>query len=155
MSDNRKGTILVFLQFLLLIAIVALPHGSQWGVTSWLGTLALVLIMLGLSIVLFGIVSLGNSLTVSPVPKKDAVLRKTGMYSIVRHPIYLGILILGSGLTIPSGSFLTLCAYLFLVIILSFKARFEDNLLLAKFPEYREYATKVGRIVPFLGRLKN
>ena len=153
MSEKRKGAILVFFQFSLLIAIIVLPHSSQWVISDWLGTVALVMILLGLSMTLLGVVSLGSSLSVNPVPKNEAVLRKTGVYSIVRHPIYLGILILGCGLTIPTGSFLTLFAYLLLVVTLSFKARFEERLLLAKFPEYREYGSKIGRIVPFLGKL--
>jgi protein-S-isoprenylcysteine O-methyltransferase Ste14 len=155
MSDKRKGFILVVVQFVLLVAIVALPHGSQWSVPTWLGTVALILMMLGLSISLFGIVSLGNSLTATPVPKTDAILRTTGMYALVRHPIYLGILLLGLGLTIPAGSFLTIGAFLLLAATLSYKSRFEEQLMLAKFPDYQAYATRVGRIIPFVGKIKN
>jgi len=41
-----------------------------------------------------------------------------------------------------------------LVVLLNFKARFEERLLLAKFPEYAAYAAKVGRLFPGVGKLK-
>ncbi len=154
MSNKSKGILLVAVQFFLLAAIVLVPHGTAWPIPQALGTSALILMMLGLSITLFGIVSLGNSLTATPVPKQDATLRTTGMYAIVRHPIYLGLLLIGLGLTIPAGSFLTVFVFVLLVLTLSYKARFEERLLLDKFSDYREYSSRVGRIIPFVGRIK-
>jgi protein-S-isoprenylcysteine O-methyltransferase Ste14 len=155
MSVKTKGIILVLIQFGLLIAIIGLPHGDAWAVTGLVGNIAVLLIMAGLAITLFGIVSLGNSLTATPVPKATAVLRTTGMYAIVRHPIYLGLILIGLGLTVPAGSFLTAIAFVLLIVLLSYKARFEERLLLEKFPTYKAYAARVGRIIPFVGKLKN
>lgn len=154
MSDKNRGQVLVLIQFVLLIALVATPHGNMWFVSEVLGNLAVIVMMIGLSITLFGIVSLGNSLTATPVPKKQAVLRTRGMYALVRHPIYLGLLMLGFGLTVPSGSLFTVIVYILLAFLLSYKARFEERMLLEKFPEYLTYASRVGRIIPFIGRIR-
>lgn len=155
MSVKTKGVILVLIQFGLLIAIFGLPHGDVWTVTEHVGNLAVLLLMAGLAITLFGIVSLGNSLTATPVPKATAELRTTGMYSIVRHPIYLGLILIGLGLTVPAGSLLTVIAFVLFIVLLSYKARFEERLLMKKFPTYKSYAARVGRIIPFVGKLKN
>lgn len=154
MSDKNKGLVLVLVQFVLLIAIIALPHGGAWTVPLMLGNIAVIVMMLGLAITLFGIVSLGNSLTATPVPKETAVLRTTGMYAIVRHPIYLGLLFIGLGLTLPAGSYLTVLVFVLLVALLSYKARFEERMLVAKYPQYKAYASRVGRIIPFVGKLR-
>lgn len=154
MSHKTKGIILVLIQFGLLIAIIGLPHGDVWAVTELVGNIAVLLLMAGLAITLFGIVSLGNSLTATPVPKATAVLRTTGMYAIVRHPIYLGLILIGLGLTVPAGSLFTVFAFVLLIVLLSYKARFEERLLIEKFPQYRAYAARVGRIIPFVGKLK-
>ena len=154
MSEKNFGVLLVVLQFVFLGAIIVLPHGDFWPVTDLLGNIAVLSMMSGLAITLLGIVSLGSSLTATPVPKDTALLRTTGMYAVVRHPIYLGIVLIGLGLTLPSGSVLTVAAFALLSFLLSYKARFEERLLSVKFPQYRAYASKVGRIIPFVGKLK-
>ena len=153
MSNRNKGVLLVVVQFLLLFTIVVLPHDEMWPVSETLGTIAVLILIAGLAITLFGIVSLGSSLTATPVPKDGAVLRTTGMYAIVRHPIYLGLILFGLGLTLPSGSVLTVFSYGLLIFLLSYKARFEEQLLIAQYPQYRAYASRVGRILPFVGKL--
>lgn len=154
MSERNIGALLVLGQFVLLIAIIVLPHGVSWPVSEALGTVAVLVLMAGLAITLFGVVSLGSSLTATPVPKDGAVLRTTGMYAIVRHPIYLGLILIGVGLTLPAGSVLTVLACSLLIALLSYKARFEERLLIAKFPRYQDYASRVGRIIPFVGKLR-
>jgi protein-S-isoprenylcysteine O-methyltransferase Ste14 len=154
MTNKSKGILLVVVQFVLLAVIVALPHGTAWPVYPALGMAALILMMLGLMVTLLGIVSLGNSLTATPVPKENAELRTQGMYLIVRHPIYLGLILIALGLTLPASSVLTALAFIAFVIFLSYKARFEEHLLLSKFPDYKKYASSVGRLIPFVGKLR-
>lgn len=154
MSEKSKGAVLVTAQFVILAFLVVLPHGDLWFVSDVIGTVSVTVLMVGLFIALLGIVSLGNSLTATPVPKKDAALRTTGMYTLVRHPIYSGLILIGSALMILSASFwgIVLCAAL--ITVLSYKSRFEEKLLLAKYPGYAAYAARVGRLVPYIGRIK-
>ncbi|MDH6532851.1 protein-S-isoprenylcysteine O-methyltransferase Ste14 [Aurantimicrobium minutum] len=154
MSDKSKGSVLVAAQFVLLALLVELPHGSLWFVSDVVGAVSVAVLMMGLFVALLGIVSLGNSLTATPVPKREAVLRTTGMYTLVRHPIYSGLILIGLSMMILSASVwgIVLCAAL--IAVLSYKSRFEEKLLLAKYPGYAAYASRVGRLVPFVGRLR-
>jgi protein-S-isoprenylcysteine O-methyltransferase Ste14 len=154
MSDKSQGAVLVAAQFVLLALLVVLPHGTLWFISDAVGTFSVTVLMVGLFVALLGIVSLGNSLTATPVPKRDAVLRTTGMYKLVRHPIYSGLILIGLAMMILSASVwgIILCASL--IAVLSYKSRFEEKLLLAKFPGYAAYASRVGRLVPFVGRLR-
>lgn len=153
-NNKLKGQVLVVAQFALLVSLVVVPHGYLWPVSEVVGNAAVIILMVGLSISLFGIVSLGNSLTATPVPKENAILRTSGMYAIVRHPIYLGLILVAFGLVIPSGSGFTILVFVLFVGLLSYKARFEEKLLMAKFPDYANYASRVGRLIPFVGRIK-
>ena len=73
-TNKLKGQVLVVAQFVLLALLVALPHEQLWLVSEVVGNTAVIILMIGLSITLFGIVSLGNSLTATPVPKIPAHL---------------------------------------------------------------------------------
>lgn len=153
-SDKQKGMYLVAAQFALILLLLFVPHGSLWFLSELVGNIALGLVLSGLVIAMLGIVSLGNSLTATPVPKANAELRTTGLYALVRHPIYLGLILICLGLTIFSSSVWGIVILVALNVLLSYKARFEETLLLEKFTGYADYAARVGRIIPGIGKLR-
>lgn len=153
MSDKKLGNVLVVIQFVLLGLILFFPKGNSWQVSSETGMIALALTLGGLMIAVFAIFRLGSSLTANPVPKEDSSLVTTGLYSRIRHPIYTGLLVMCIGLTISSRSFIVIAFCVALWILFMIKARFEDKLLLAHYPEFAEYASKTGRFIPFVGKI--
>ena len=75
---------------------------------------------------------------------------QTGIYSVVRHPIYAGIFTAALGYALLRASIPTLLQALVLGVFFDQKARFEERWLEQAFPEYAEYRQKVrGRILPF------
>ena len=75
----------------------------------------------------------------------------TGVYSFVRHPIYLGNLLLFGGAALWLGStaaFLGVSAFFVATIG---RIAVEEKELRARLPEYDDYARRVrGRLIPFL-----
>ena len=151
-SKRQKiAKILVGIQFLMLsiIGIVALarvhkePH-SYLGFE--IGSLILGFLVIGSA----GWV-LRPSLRVSPIPKQGAPLIAHGIYKYVRHPMYLGVILIGFGASGYADSWLSWMCELLLVINLNFKARFEDALLLEIHPQSFHYQLHVSRILPCLG----
>ena len=154
MTQKTRGNLLVVVQFVLLIGLVVLPTGTLWPYPEWLAISALVLMLGGVMVVLFALVGLGQAATATPVPKDGAPLRTSGLYSLVRHPIYSGLLITGFGLTLRGGSLWHIAIFAGLVVLLSLKSRWEERMLVAVHPEYARYAARVGRFVPGIGKLK-
>lgn len=83
--------------------------------------------------------------------KAKGELVTTGIYGYVRHPQYLGILLLTFGMNIQWLTLLTLLLYPFLVILYYRLAKKEAKEMEEKFgDEYRKYKQKVPMFIPRL-----
>ena len=152
MDDMQKGRMLVFLQFGLIIILAMYPDSTT--VDSRTNILGTVVVAIGLALLVAGFRGLGKSLTANPVPNQDGVLVTTGIYGKVRHPIYLGLLIITFGLVISSGVWAQIVVWLALAVLLVYKMRWEEVLLTAKYKGYAEYMAKVPAIIPGFKRSK-
>lgn len=145
---------LVTTQFLLLAALVLLPHGTLWPVNAGVLAAAIVLGLAGATLVILGGRGLGPALTASPIPREHAPLVTGGVYGLVRNPIYTGLMTGGFGLALFGASAGHILTWLALVVLLAAKTRWEERMLLAGHPDYRDYGARVGRFVPGVGRLR-
>lgn len=75
----------------------------------------------------------------------------TGLYSVVRHPMYLSAIILYLASALVLGSFYALIPMAFLPFLLAFRILNEEELLKNELPGYKEYMEKVKfRMIPFV-----
>jgi protein-S-isoprenylcysteine O-methyltransferase Ste14 len=148
MDDLQKGKRLVFLQLALIIVLALFPDSAT--VDQRLSIGGTVLLAIGLVILFAGFKGLGKSLTANPVPIEDGKLVTTGIFSIVRHPIYLGLLVVTLGLVVSSGVWAQILVWAALAMLLTYKMRWEEVLLTAKYKGYADYMTKVPALIPGL-----
>jgi len=109
--------------------------------------------------ILFGVVFLvisgylaktGLSIVFGEKREKPCVIRK-GVFSIVRHPIYLGEILFYFGLLIMSISLASAVVLFAAILFLYFISRYEEKLLLERFgEEYRDYMHDVPMLIPHL-----
>jgi protein-S-isoprenylcysteine O-methyltransferase Ste14 len=154
MTNKVKGNIFVAIQFALLALLFFVPGGSDWQVATEMSFALALLSALGFVILIVSAINLGKSLTANPVPLENAVLKTNGLYSLVRHPIYFAVLLLALSAAVQSRSWLHVFFAIALFILLEFKARFEEKLLLEHYADYAGYASRVGRLIPFVGRIR-
>ena len=106
----------------------------------------------GLSISLFAMArfSLGDNYS----PCYDSYLPKdintTGIYSIVRHPIYSSNILLVLGIFLSSGSAIVLFNGSVLTLYYYISAAREENAIAKQFPNYSTYQIKTGMFFPHL-----
>ena len=75
----------------------------------------------------------------------------TGLYGIVRHPMYMATILLFLMMPIVLGSWYALIAFAFYPAIIIVRLQDEENLLTRELPGYAEYKQKVKyRIIPFI-----
>jgi protein-S-isoprenylcysteine O-methyltransferase Ste14 len=154
MTKRLKGNLLVLGQFILIALLILVPSsGLNTGVFStFLVGISLTSMFIGIVILGLSALALGKSLTAHPMPGKNAVLVTDGLYRFVKHPIYSGLILLSFGLTIAGGFFPHTIFFIALVVLLNYKASFEEKLLASTYAGYAEYSKKTGRFIPRLKR---
>lgn len=150
------------------------PHGEGWvalqvvlfvllalaGIASepaWTGAAATLTSLLGLALLLGGallaargLLDLGRNLTPVPRPRRGAELVETGVYSLVRHPIYGGIIAAAFGWGLIAASPLTLLLALVVGVFFDLKSRREETWLASHYPGYQAYTSRTRRFFPRL-----
>ena len=112
---------------------------------AWAPGLAFVLDVVALAILLAAWYALRPSLQISPIPKEGAALITSGIYSFMRHPMYLGVLLFGAGFVLTNINWISIAIWIALLATLVFKARFEDSLLATKHPFAAAYQSSTAR----------
>ena len=75
----------------------------------------------------------------------------TGLYGIVRHPMYMATLVLFLSMPLVLGSALAFVVFLAYPLIISKRIRNEEEVLTRELPGYAEYLQKVRwRLIPFV-----
>ena len=97
-----------------------------------------------------GLIDLGQSLTPLPYPRDDGRLIQTGVYGIVRHCLYSGVILLAIAGSIYWLSVPHLLASLILFMFFDAKASQEERWLCDRYPEYPVYRQKVKKLLPFI-----
>lgn len=117
------------------------------GVLLWFGY--------GIGIAGFGIAlvaafNLGKNLTPLPRPKENAELIQSGLYRLVRHPIYFGVIMMSAGWGLVQQSALVWVYVLIIIIFFDIKSRKEEQWLVGRFSAYTDYQGQVRKLIPWI-----
>jgi protein-S-isoprenylcysteine O-methyltransferase Ste14 len=146
---RQRGGIWVLGQGALLCAVIA---GGILGRNQWqsfpLTLCGAFLLLVSAGCGLAGTNSLGRNLTPYPKPSAAAALVQTGIYGLIRHPLYTAVFCGSVGWALVWRSWPALLAALALAPLFDAKARAEERRLRQQFPEYAGYERRVRRFVP-------
>jgi len=136
-----------FIGQLAFLAAIVLAPGEAWPepvstTARWTG---IVLLLAGLGLAGRGVLDLGANLTPFPRPRPTGALVERGIYGILRHPIYAGLMLLAAGWSLMRPSGVGVLLSLALVAFLDLKARREEQFLAATFPGYAAYRRRTSR----------
>ncbi len=153
-EQNMAQKIIISIGFLSLIGVIvfsALDHRFGWSpVPAYVALLGDLLVALGLfvNLLVFRENSYGGS-TIEIVEGQKVI--STGLYARVRHPMYVGVLIMVIGIPLALGSWWGLAIIALALPVLIWRILDEEELLKKDLPGYTEYAQKVRyRLVPYL-----
>ena len=153
-SLGRRGEGWVLIQGVILVAIfvAGLTESSFSGDGPMVVTvLGVVLMVLGGILAVLGVRSLGRGLTALPHPRDGSELVSTGVYRLVRHPIYGGLVIGALGYGLAMHAMVT--AVVGSIVLLAFfrlKSAREEVWLEQRYAGYPAYRAATRRILPFI-----
>ena len=150
-AEQKKYVKLSILIYVIAYIIPGLDYRFGWSdVPLWLvfGSLALMLT----GYVMFIIVMLQNRYASRVIEiQKEQKLIDTGLYSVVRHPMYLAATILYLASSLVLGSYYTLIPMALLPFLLGYRIINEEKVLQKGLPGYEKYMEKTKyRMIPFI-----
>jgi protein-S-isoprenylcysteine O-methyltransferase Ste14 len=137
--------------FIAIMVVSALDHRFAWStVLPGVAVAGDVLVALGFLIIFF--VYKENtfaSATIELYPEQKVI--STGLYALVRHPMYVGGLIMLLGIPLSLGSWWGLFGVLLFMPAGIWRIFDEETFLMKNLPGYSEYQNKVKyRLLPFV-----
>jgi protein-S-isoprenylcysteine O-methyltransferase Ste14 len=134
-----------------MVIVSVLDHRFGWSsVPAAICLVGDVLVAVGLSVAILVVIQ--NSYAAATVRvEAGQKLISTGLYGVVRHPMYTGNVITMLGIPIALGSYWGLVIVVPGSIVLGLRIRDEEKLLQEELDGYREYTQNVRyRLLPYL-----
>lgn len=153
-SIFERGAWYVVAQATLIGLIFFGPRGPALVPTQyfngWLGIMGLLVGVGAFLVLLISALNLGKNLTPLPYPKDHAQLVQSGLYRVVRHPMYFGVLLAAIAWLLIFPYVFLLAYVVALFIFFNAKASREEDWLVQRFPTYAAYRARVKKLIPGL-----
>jgi protein-S-isoprenylcysteine O-methyltransferase Ste14 len=118
--------------------------------SEWRSVVGAALFLSGAAVVVLAARALGAGLTPFPRPSPDGRFVDRGPYSVVRHPVYSGGVLVFSGIPLALSPW-ALVGTAALTVVWGLKARVEERFLAATYSGYEDYRAQVRyRLAPFV-----
>jgi protein-S-isoprenylcysteine O-methyltransferase Ste14 len=110
-----------------------------------------VLLILSIYVVIDGYFTLTRNGKPDRNFENTSVLVKSGIYKYVRHPLYLSVFLLGTGIMLKDLSTMSIILGIVNMIAVYITARIEETEMFARFGDsYRQYMSESRMFIPFV-----
>jgi protein-S-isoprenylcysteine O-methyltransferase Ste14 len=135
--------------FISVFVLCGLDYRYDWSqVPRWIICVASVLLLVGYA--MYAEVMRENAYLSRTIEVQEGQqLIDTGMYAVVRHPMYSATIIMYMAIPLVLGSLWALILMLFYPLVIVIRIQNEEQLLVQELPGYREYQKRVKyKIIP-------
>lgn len=151
-KDNGSVLVIRVLMYASVLVAMFMTIKNIAMLPDWLFYPGIVLIVAGVFVRQWAILTLGRFFTTTVGVQKNQTVVETGLYHYIRHPSYLGVLIimLGIGFALHSwGGIIVLLAINGLA--LGYRINLEEKVLVAELGEdYIRYMKRTRKLIPFV-----
>lgn len=135
------------------ILILVLLNITNWFSTpfSWNQIISLILLALSAWVGIAGYVTLYRKGKAEGDFENTTVLVRSGVYGIIRHPLYLSLLLIGTSIMMIKLTLPSIIAGLVNLIALGVTAYIEEKEMVEKFgQQYNDYMKETKMFIPFI-----
>ncbi len=151
-KNDRKSLALLWITIPLSLTIgFFMANRQEWNTLNHtIAIFGLSVFMIGIIIRWISIIQLNKEFTVDVAIIRNHHLKTEGMYKYLRHPSYLGLILICSGLSIAMNSIISFAVITVpILLVLSYRIKTEEDILISQFGEaYKNYMMKTYRIIP-------
>ena len=147
---GKRGEGWFALQLVLFAVILFAPRVPAVTLPIWLRALGAVTLVGAGVFGTGGVLALGRNLTPFPKPIEGGELVTTGVYSIVRHPIYTGLILGTLGWGLLRDNLLGVMLAVVLFVFFDLKSRREEQWLREAYASYAAYQQRVRKLIPWV-----
>jgi len=148
-SEQKLIVKILSLCFILTFLIPGFDKRFEWSIVPVVFVIVGdILVMLGYGICFLVIRENRFASRTIEVEQEQSVI-SSGLYAIVRHPMYLGVLLMCLSLPLALGSYWAMIPALLIIPVLVARIRNEESVLVRELKGYREYLQKTKyRLIP-------
>lgn len=152
-KEAEQGTVIKLsgLMFLCGFILAGLDFRFGWSrLPGWVSTVGAGL-FLGAYVLFAEVLRENTWLSRTIEVREGQIVVSTGLYGIVRHPMYSATVVLFLSMPVVLGSLPALLVFLLYPFLIAKRIRNEEQLLTRELPGYREYKRKVRwRLIPYI-----
>lgn len=151
---RRQQIAIVLLQVLSLAIVIAAPYADRRAILALpeaplVRGAGLLMVALGFLVMSAAEATLGRQFSTQVTLQEQHQLITAGLYRVLRHPRYAGIIGLNLGIALTFSSGLALILVVALSAVLLWRIHDEEALLAAAFgPAWEDYARRSWRLIP-------
>jgi protein-S-isoprenylcysteine O-methyltransferase Ste14 len=143
------GSMLAFFAGIYLLIRFRIGAREIPGIYYPAAIFGLVLLILGTVVNIMGRFALGRNWDNQVVIYEDHKLVIGGVYRVVRHPLYAGLIWMFTGASLVFQNWAALLATVFMFLpAMFYRAKLEEKALVAQFPTYADYRNQTGMFFP-------
>jgi protein-S-isoprenylcysteine O-methyltransferase Ste14 len=148
---QRIVTTVVYIWFPAMLVVSAFDHRFGWStVPTTVTVVGDILVAIGLGVAMLVVIQNGYAAANITV-ESEQTLVSTGLYGLVRHPMYAGSVVMMIGIPLALGSYWGLVFVIPGLVVLALRIRDEEGLLERELRGYTEYEQQVHyRLVPYV-----
>lgn len=153
-KDDNKSTLLILLTFFIVLVLSIVLNAFKIGTfdNTSLARIGLGIIILGFIIRVASMLTLNKYYTRTLITVNNQEIVKRGLYKIIRHPGYLGTILIWSGAGLGmTNEVVFITGSILIVLAYYYRINNEEKMLQQEFKEkYSDYMEHSWRLIPFV-----